>query len=114
MHVYTKGSNELNIVPKCGSRCSNGNRLLALPNCASRCSKGNSLLPVPNCASRCSNGNRLLPVPNCASRCSNGNRLLVNMMLRKHGISTSVDRFSPPFYIQRECNFEERDPVIRA
>ena len=98
MHVYTKGSNELNIVPKCGSRCSNGNRLLALPNCASRCSKGNSLLPVPN----------------CASRCSNGNRLLVNMMLRKHGISTSVDRFSPPFYIQRECNFEERDPVIRA
>jgi hypothetical protein len=72
------------------------------------------LLAAPNCASRCRNVNRFFAVPNCSSRCSNGNRLLVNMMLRKHRISTSVDGFSPPFCIQRECNFEERDPVIRA
>ena len=98
MHVYTKGSNELNIVPNCASRCSNGNRLLA----------------VPNCASRCRNGNRFLAVPNCASKCSNGNLLLVNMILRKHRISASVDGFSPPSGIQRECDVEERDPIIRA
>ena len=109
--VMVIGCSQYRTVPVGGR---NGNRFLGVPNCASRCGNDNRFLAVPNCGSRCSSGNRFLAVPYCASRCSNGNRLLVNMMLRKRRISSSVDGFSPPFYIQRECNFEERDTVIRA